>query len=188
MTAGANISSTSANLQTTACLKNHATGALRLFKRAIVRIPGNNFADGLTTVDLGMPHFDRSASPACTILRCASRMRPRSDHPRPDLRYPDSTFVEDAAILTSQAPSSPAPALNAAKAKSQPSAPAFERFFPATVAIELPRHPRRRRHLRSRKPLLHRHLASHQSGEAPVSSPRISPRWATPPPPSTSAP
>jgi len=30
-----------------------------LFKNAIVRIPGSNFADGLTTVSLGIPSLEK---------------------------------------------------------------------------------------------------------------------------------
>jgi dimethylargininase len=76
---------------------------LRLFIRAIVRIPGSNFADGLTTVALGIPHFDEvlhQHAHYCDALReCGLSLTVLE----PDLRHPDSTFVEDAAILTPHA-------------------------------------------------------------------------------------
>jgi len=71
-----------------------------MFTRAIVRPPSANFADGLTSVDLGKPDFGKALeqhSSYCSALeRCAlslTRLPADADHP-------DSTFVEDTAILT----------------------------------------------------------------------------------------
>ncbi len=69
------------------------------FTRAIVRPPARNFADGLTTVDLGTPDIDRAlaqhaaycaalAKHGCEVITLAA-----------DDRYPDSTFVEDTALI-----------------------------------------------------------------------------------------
>jgi dimethylargininase len=71
-----------------------------LFTRAIVRTPGSNFDAGLTTVDFGRPDLAlvlaqherycealNACGLAITILEA-------------DLRFPDSTFVEDTAVLT----------------------------------------------------------------------------------------
>jgi len=69
-------------------------------RRAIVRAPSRNFADGLTTVDLGVP--DHALAMAqhgayCEALeRCGLRLTRLPEDPR----HPDSTFVEDTAILT----------------------------------------------------------------------------------------
>ena len=71
-----------------------------MFTKAIVRLPGSNFADGLTTVDLGMPHFDKvlvQHEHYCEALRtCGLSITTLPA----DLDFPDSTFVEDTAILT----------------------------------------------------------------------------------------
>ena len=74
-----------------------------MFTRAIVRIPGNNFAGGLTSVDLGAPHFGKALEQHaryCDALRKCGLELTVLD---PDLRHPDSTFVEDTAILTPHA-------------------------------------------------------------------------------------
>jgi dimethylargininase len=69
------------------------------FSHAIVRPPARNFADGLTTVDLGAPDIDRAlaqhAAYCAALVRhgCAVTMLPADD------RYPDSTFVEDTALI-----------------------------------------------------------------------------------------
>jgi dimethylargininase len=46
-----------------------------LFKNAIVRIPGSNFADGLTTVDFGVPQYDavmQQHAAYCEALRACA--------------------------------------------------------------------------------------------------------------------
>lgn len=69
-------------------------------KNAVVRLPGNNFAQGLTTVDLGAPRLDlvlQQHARYCEALRTCGLEVTVLDA---DLRYPDSTFLEDTAILT----------------------------------------------------------------------------------------
>jgi len=71
-----------------------------LFTRAIVRPPGANFSAGLTTVDLGIPNHDLALTQhaACceALVFCGLTVTslPVDDD------YPDSTFVEDTAIVT----------------------------------------------------------------------------------------
>ncbi len=71
-----------------------------MFQNAIVRIPGKNFAEGLTTADLGVPAFGlviEQHMGYCEALReCGLAVTTLEA----DLRYPDSTFVEDTAIVT----------------------------------------------------------------------------------------
>ena len=70
------------------------------FTRAIVRPPGVNFSAGLTTVNLGTPAYElalKQHAEYCEALRlCGLRVMSLPI----DERYPDSTFVEDTAILT----------------------------------------------------------------------------------------
>ena len=71
-----------------------------MFRRAIVRTPGENFADGLTTADLGKPDFSKvmiQHAAYCDALEKRGLELVRLDA---DLAHPDSTFVEDAAVLT----------------------------------------------------------------------------------------
>jgi dimethylargininase len=70
-----------------------------MFSKAITRKPGSNYADGLTTVDLGLPDFDKTLAEHDNYL-VALRQCGLSLHELPaDLRFPDGTFVEDTAIL-----------------------------------------------------------------------------------------
>ena len=71
-----------------------------VFRRAIVRPPAPNFAEGLTTVDLGRPVFEAALAQHeryCEALEHCGLALTRLP---PDFRFPDSTFVEDTAILT----------------------------------------------------------------------------------------
>jgi dimethylargininase len=71
-----------------------------MFKRAIVRPPASNFAEGLTSVNLGAPDFNLALAQHeryCAALEEAGLELIRLPA---DPLHPDSTFVEDTAILT----------------------------------------------------------------------------------------
>jgi dimethylargininase len=68
--------------------------------KAIVREPGRNFSGGETSVDLGRPDHAlalRQHEAYCHALQSCGIELIRLP---PDVRYPDSTFVEDTAIVT----------------------------------------------------------------------------------------
>lgn len=70
------------------------------YTHAIVRPPAPNFADGLTTVTLGAPDYTRALKQHeayCEALTAANVSLTRL---APDERHPDSTFVEDTAVVT----------------------------------------------------------------------------------------
>jgi dimethylargininase len=71
-----------------------------MFKHAIVRIPGKNFAEGLTTAGLGAPDYKKALEQHqqyCQALRdCGLELTLLEAAPD----HPDAEFVEDAAILT----------------------------------------------------------------------------------------
>jgi dimethylargininase len=73
-----------------------------LFRYAIVRPLGENFSDGLTTASLGKP--DISLALAQHEAYCAALEKCGVEVIRlpVDLQHPDSTFVEDTAVLTSR--------------------------------------------------------------------------------------
>src|SRR5712692_11344900 len=70
-----------------------------MFTRAIVRPPAPNFAQGLTTSRLGAPNYERALrqhEAYCAALEQCGLTLTRLP---PDPNYPDSTFVEDTAVL-----------------------------------------------------------------------------------------
>jgi dimethylargininase len=74
--------------------------AIPTLKNAIVRIPGRNFSDGLTTVDLGVPDYETALLQHAWYCRALVECGLHVTTLDADLRHPDSTFVEDTAILT----------------------------------------------------------------------------------------
>jgi len=109
-----------------------------LFTKAIVRIPGSNFADGLTTVSLGIPHLDEVLTQHahyCDALReCGLELTILM----PDLAHPDSTFVEDAAILTPQAAILTRPGAASREGEVAAIRPTIEHFYFAPLTIDPP--------------------------------------------------
>ena len=71
-----------------------------MLSRAIVRPPGSTFAKGLTSVRLGVPDFARALEQHeayCAALQQCGMTLTRLE---PDEQYPDSTFLEDTAVIT----------------------------------------------------------------------------------------
>lgn len=75
---------------------------MRLFTKAIVRLPGENFEAGLTSGTLGKPSHSKAlvqhAAYCAALERCGLRVLILPA----DSQHPDSTFVEDAAVITSR--------------------------------------------------------------------------------------
>ena len=109
-----------------------------MFTRAILRTPGRNFADGLTTVDLGVPHLalvlEQHARYRDALRECGLELTALE----PDLRHPDSTFVEDTAILTPQAAILCRPGAPSREGEVEAIRPAIERFYDRILTIGSP--------------------------------------------------
>jgi dimethylargininase len=77
-----------------------------MFTRAIVRIPGENFAEGLTDVSqghLGAPDYANALAQHAAYCQALEACGLRLTVLEKDLAHPDSTFVEDTAVLTAHA-------------------------------------------------------------------------------------
>lgn len=108
------------------------------FRHAIVRIPGSNFAEGLTTVDLGVPQFETVIQQHvryCEALReCGLELTTLAA----DLDHPDSTFVEDTAVLTANAAILARPGAASREGEVAAIRPELARFFPSLLTIDAP--------------------------------------------------
>jgi len=73
-----------------------------LYTRAIVRRPGRNFAQGITTSNLGQPDFNKAleqhAAYCEALIKCGVELTVLDA----DERYPDGCFVEDTAVVNSK--------------------------------------------------------------------------------------
>lgn len=71
-----------------------------MFTRAIVRPPGSSFAEGLTTAGLGEPDLPRALEQHRIYVDALRACGLDVTVLEPDVLHPDSTFVEDTAVLT----------------------------------------------------------------------------------------
>lgn len=71
-----------------------------MFSHAIVRKPGRSLIEGLTKANFGIPDYykavDQHEAYVSALKQCGLKVRELEA----DERFPDSTFVEDAALLT----------------------------------------------------------------------------------------
>jgi dimethylargininase len=109
-----------------------------LFQNAIVRIPGSNFDAGLSTAALGVPRLHRVLAQHelyCQALRECGLALTTLDA---DLRFPDSTFVEDTAVLTARGAILTRPGAASREGEVDAIRPAILDFFRSTLTIEAP--------------------------------------------------
>jgi dimethylargininase len=71
-----------------------------VFSRAIVRPPGANFAEGLTSVRSGAPVYAQALKQHDAYCAALEECGLKLVRLQADERYPDSTFVEDVAVIT----------------------------------------------------------------------------------------
>jgi dimethylargininase len=109
-----------------------------VFKHAIVRLPGSNFAQGLTTADLGVPRYDQvleQHARYCDALQACGLTLTTLDA---DTNHPDATFVEDTAVLTARSAVLTRPGARSRGGEVMAMRPILRGFFSTTVEIEAP--------------------------------------------------
>lgn len=109
-----------------------------MFKNAIVRLPGENFDAGLTTVSLGKPEFARVLEQHRAYCAALEACGLKLTMLEADLRHPDSTFVEDTAIVTEKGAILMRPGAPSRAGEVEAIRPALEQFYPVMPTIEAP--------------------------------------------------
>ncbi len=108
------------------------------FSRAILRPPGRSFAQGLTTSGLGPPDLElaarqhRSYSEALRLCGLDVIQLPADD------RYPDSTFVEDTAVLAGSGSIVTRPGAPTRRGETAAVRAALRLYFPLPASIHEP--------------------------------------------------
>jgi dimethylargininase len=108
------------------------------FTRAIVRPPCSTFADGLTRVDLGKPdstHALNQHQQYCRALQSCGLLLINLDA---DIAYPDSTFVEDTALVTERGVILTRPGAESRAGEVAAIEPVLRQFFPELKRIDAP--------------------------------------------------
>ena len=109
-----------------------------MFTKAIVRSPCANFASGLTSVDLGTPDVERALrqhDAYCEALESCGLDVIRLPA---DAQCPDSTFVEDTALLTARGAVLTRPGADSRRAEVESIAPVVREYFSNVYSIEEP--------------------------------------------------
>ncbi|WP_053362825.1 arginine deiminase-related protein [Bacillus sp. FJAT-27251] len=71
-----------------------------MFKNVIVKSPGKSYVNGLTTSNLGKPDYDRLLAQHAAYVEALKKCGVEVTHLPASEEFPDSTFVEDTAVLT----------------------------------------------------------------------------------------
>ncbi|HWF90145.1 MAG TPA: hypothetical protein VN659_14965 [Pyrinomonadaceae bacterium] len=109
-----------------------------MFRRAIVKQPSVSFASGETSVDLGRPDLElalRQHEKYCEALESCGLEVIRLP---PDDKHPDSTFVEDTALLTPRGAVLTRPGAESRRGEVANIAPVLRDYFDNVHAIEAP--------------------------------------------------
>ena len=109
-----------------------------LFTHAIVRVPGYNFADGLTSVNFGEPKYElalRQWEAYCLALEVCGLTITRLGVA---LEFPDSTFVEDTAVLTPDGAMLTRPGAASRLGEVAAIASTVRGFYPEAAQIQVP--------------------------------------------------
>lgn len=73
-----------------------------MFKNVIVKTPGKSYMNGLTTSDLGKPEYELLLEQHAAYVEALKACGVEVTQLTQSENYPDSTFVEDAAVVTSE--------------------------------------------------------------------------------------
>jgi len=109
-----------------------------MFTKAIVRRPGATFASGLTTVDLGAPDLERALEQHEAYCQTLESCGLKLIRLAPDDEHPDSTFVEDTAILTARGAVITRPGAPSRLGETKDIAPLIRDYFSNVHIIEEP--------------------------------------------------
>ncbi|MDN7245240.1 dimethylarginine dimethylaminohydrolase family protein [Planococcus shenhongbingii] len=71
-----------------------------MYKNVIVKTPGKSYVNGLTTSDLGTPDYERLLEQHAAYVEALKACGVEVTQLPESEEYPDSTFVEDAAVVT----------------------------------------------------------------------------------------
>jgi dimethylargininase len=108
------------------------------FTHALVRPPASSFADGITSSGLGPPDLELALQQHEAYCRTLERLGLSLVRLPPDQGFPDSTFVEDAAIVTSRGAILTRPGAPSREGEVAAVGAALERWFPELDRITAP--------------------------------------------------
>ena len=109
-----------------------------MFTRAIVKRPGVSFIDGITTSNLGKPSLNRALAQHDAYIAELEQCGLDVTVLEADERYPDSTFIEDTAILTRRLAVITNPGAKSRNGEKHATRTAVQPFYATVLAVEPP--------------------------------------------------
>ena len=109
-----------------------------MFKHAIVRPPSTSFAQGLTSADMEKPDLDLALEQHSAYCAAFEQCGVTLTILRPDPQFPDSTFVEDTAVLTSRSAILTHPGVASRQGEVSSVGQSLTQFYPSLHTIQPP--------------------------------------------------
>lgn len=109
-----------------------------MFKNAIVRTPCSGIVNGLTSADLGTPDYELALKQHKAYIAALEQCGVEVTVLEADERFPDSTFVEDAALLTPKVAIITNPGAETRKGETAIIKDAVASFYDKVETIEAP--------------------------------------------------
>jgi dimethylargininase len=108
------------------------------FDQAIVRPPGSSFAQGITNANLGGPDLDLAQDQHQAYCEALEMCGVSLIVMQPDAEFPDSTFVEDTAVLTRNCAILTLPGATSRRGEVESIKPVISRYFENIQTIRAP--------------------------------------------------
>ncbi|HJQ98799.1 MAG TPA: arginine deiminase family protein [Candidatus Polarisedimenticolaceae bacterium] len=109
-----------------------------MITRALVRPPSSTYASGLTAAGLGPPDLATARAQHAAYVEALRAAGVTVDAIPPDDRYPDSTFVEDVAVMTERGAILARPGAPSRRGEVDAIREAIEERLPVLGAVEAP--------------------------------------------------
>ncbi len=109
-----------------------------MFTRAIVRTPCKAMVEGITSADLGVPDYENALVQHQDYIEALKECGLEITHLEADENFPDSTFVEDVALMTPKCAIITNPGADSRRDEIQSIKPVIESFYNDIEIIENP--------------------------------------------------
>lgn len=109
-----------------------------MFENVIVKTPGNSYLNGLTTSDLGEPVYEVLLEQHQAYVEALEKCGVTVTHLPANEAFPDSTFVEDTAVLTSEFAVICNPGADSRNREIEDMEPVIRKFYDKIYHIESP--------------------------------------------------
>lgn len=111
-----------------------------MFKNTIVKTPGESYINGLTTSDLGTPNYEKALEQHAAYIEALKKCNVEVHVMPKNADFPDSTFVEDTAVLTPEFAVISNPGAASRNGETVEMEPAIKSYYEKLYYIKSPGH------------------------------------------------